>query len=285
MTMIKVDGKKLAADIRANVAKQVSDIKKQGGSLFFVAVQVGDDPASNIYIETKRKNCKEVGIKMQVIKLPASTTQDTLNNTLAKISKRKSVCGILLQLPLPKHLDSCAAVENITPYKDVDGLTLASFGRLAAGGDIALAPCTALGVLHILKKHSINLTGANAVVIGRSNIVGKPTAMLLQKENATVTVCHSHTKDLKLYTKKADVVVVAAGRRGILTGEMIKKGAAVIDVGINRIEGKIYGDVDYDSVAKKAKLLTPVPGGVGPLTVAFLLKNIVSAYELSLKEG
>jgi methylenetetrahydrofolate dehydrogenase (NADP+)/methenyltetrahydrofolate cyclohydrolase len=274
-----VNGTALAADIRARVKAEVAKITASGGRVTFAAIIVGDNPASRLYIEKKQKACLEVGIEMRTIALAGTTSQDKLERIIAKLSHDKSVHGILLQLPLPAPLDPAAAIERIAPNKDVDGLTAVNFGRLMAGS-LALSPCTALGVIHILKSHSVQMAGSTAVVVGRSNIVGRPVAALLLREDATVTVAHSKTKNLSEHTKNADIVVVAAGHTNLITADMIKPGAVVIDVGTNRgPDGKVTGDVDFAAVSKKASIITPVPGGVGPLTIAYLLSNILEAFK------
>ena len=267
----------MAEKIRAEVA---AEIKKNKLQLNFSAVLVGDNPGSVIYINKKKQICEEVGINMEVIKLPADVTQEKLESRLKRLSADKNVHAILVQLPLPKHLNVRDAIECIDPHKDVDGLTVTNFGRLALDPP-ALVPCTALGVVHIIKSCGIDVVGLNVVVIGRSNIVGKPVAMMLQRENATVTICHKGTVDLASHTQRADIIIAAAGNAGVVNGAMVKYGATVIDVGVNRLtNGIIVGDVDFAEVSKKAKYITPVPGGVGPLTIAFLLRNILDAYKL-----
>ena len=297
--MVTVDGKKLAEQIRRDVAKETAEIKRQGGNICFAAVVVGDNPASLLYIDKKKKACEEVGIEMRVFAIECAeeraqgevfvTTakgghechylQGELNALLAQLSKDKKVNGILLQLPLPQGLDAHEAISYIAPEKDVDGLTEVNFGKLATEQD-GLVPCTALGILHILKSSGVNIEGKNVTVIGRSSIVGKPTSLLLLKENATVTVCHSKTKNLSEHTQKADIVIAAAGCPKLVRANMVKQGVVIIDVGINREKNGIVGDVDFTEVSKKASLITPVPGGVGPLTIAFLLKNIIKCFKL-----
>ncbi|KAI4454079.1 c-1-tetrahydrofolate synthase cytoplasmic-related [Holotrichia oblita] len=272
-----IDGKALADDIKKEIAAEIKGIKEK---INFTAVLVGENPASLIYIDKKKKACAEVGINMNTVTLPKIITQKDLENTLKKLSADKKTHGILVQLPLPGQINVREAIECIHPHKDVDGLTVTNFGRLALDPP-ALVPCTALGVLHIIKSSKVSLPGAEVVVVGRSNIVGKPVAMLLQRENATVTICHKGTRDIAAYTQKADIIVAAVGSANMITAAMVKYGAVVIDVGINRQpNGKIVGDVDYDEVAKKASVITPVPGGVGPLTIACLLQNILSAYKM-----
>jgi len=278
-----IDGKALAIAVRAKVAEDVRKIKAQGGVVRFSAILVGEDPASQIYVRNKQRACEQAGIEFTLHKLPANCQYEVLTDLIKSLSADKNVNGILLQLPVPVEVvgNRLNEVLNmIDPHKDVDGLTVTNMGKLVDGGG-GLFACTAQGVLHAIQNICPNLTGKNVVVIGRSRIVGRPTALLLTSENATVTICHRYTKDLAEYTKKADIVVVAAGCPGLLKPEMIKDGVIVIDVGINRLaDGRLVGDVDYEKVALKAAAITPVPGGIGPLTIAFLLKNIVSAYRL-----
>jgi len=276
--MIVVDGKALAKEITQRVKKDVEALSKNGSNINFTAVIVGDNPASVLYVSKKQKACADVGINMTVVSLAKDLPQKALNNRLAKLSADKNTHGILLQLPLPSGLNAREAISYIAPHKDVDGLTAENFGYLATE-EARLVPCTALGILHILKANEVDIVGKNVCVIGRSNIVGKPIALLLTAHDATVTLVHSKTKDLINHTQSADIVIAAAGKPGLLQADMVKQGVIVIDVGINRaLDGLICGDVDFGSVSKKASLITPVPGGVGPLTIAFLLSNIVEAY-------
>ena len=276
--MIVVDGKALAKEITQRVKKDVEALSKNGSNINFTAVIVGDNPASVLYVSKKQKACADVGINMTVVSLAKDLPQKALNNRLAKLSADKNTHGILLQLPLPSGLNAREAISYIAPHKDVDGLTAENFGYLATE-EARLVPCTALGILHILKANEVDIVGKNVCVIGRSNIVGKPIALLLTAHDATVTLVHSKTKDLINHTQSADIVIAAAGKPGLLQADMVKQGVIVIDVGINRaLDGLICGDVDFGSVSKKASLITPVPGGVGPLTIAFLLSNIVLAY-------
>jgi methylenetetrahydrofolate dehydrogenase (NADP+)/methenyltetrahydrofolate cyclohydrolase len=279
-----VNGGELAKKIRDNVKSKVAEIKKRGGEINFAVVLVGNNPASKLYIEKKQSACEEAGINFKLHRLPAQTTQEELNERLDHLSWAAKTDAILLQLPLPKHLNANAAIAHINPLKDVDGLTTANFGKLAQGSP-AFVPCTALGIMHILIANKINLVGANAVIIGRSNIVGKPISYLLSNEHATVTIAHSKTKNLIDHTKNADIIIVAAGVPNLLRGNMVKSGATIIDVGINRDGNNITGDVNFDEVAKIAGLITPVPNGVGPLTIAFLLSNIIQAYNIAEVEN
>jgi methylenetetrahydrofolate dehydrogenase (NADP+)/methenyltetrahydrofolate cyclohydrolase len=276
-----VDGVALAAEVKKQVKNEVDNLAKEGKKINFAAVTVGDHSASLQYLERKKQACDEVGINMRIIKLEKDVTQAKLEQSLKKLSADRKIDAMLLQLPLPVGLDARKAIKCIEPTKDVDGLTYTNFGRLVQG-HASLIPCAAQAIIHILKTHKIKIEGADAVVIGRSYTVGRAIAALLQKEQATVAVCHQATRDVAAYTLRADIVVVAAGHQGALTGPMVKYGATVIDVGINRLKksGKVLGDVDYEDVSKKTGLITPVPGGVGPLTTAFLLQNIVTAHKL-----
>ena len=276
-----IDGKVLAAAVRAEVAAKVQVIQAQGDVVRFAAVLGGEDPASQIYVRNKQRACEKAGIQFELHTLPATCQYTDLTALIRRLSADKKINGVLLQLPVPTAVvgDRLTEVLNlIDPQKDVDGLTIANLGKLVDGGD-GLVPCTAQGVLCAIQSVCPDLTGKQVVMIGRSRIVGRPTSLLLTNHNATVTVCHRRTRDLASYTRKADIIVVAAGCPNLVTADMVKAGAVVIDVGINRLpDGKLVGDVDYESVAKVAAAITPVPGGIGPLTIAFLLKNIVAAY-------
>ena len=278
-----IDGKALAAAVREEVADAVRVINAQGDVVRFAAVLVGDDPASQIYVRNKQRACEKAGIVFELHTLPATCRFEELTALMRRLSADKKINGVLLQLPVPPQVvgDRLAEVLNlIDPRKDVDGLTMTNMGQLV-DGDGGLVPCTAQGVLHAIHSVCPDISGKNVVVIGRSRIVGRPTALLLTHQNATVTVCHRLTRDLAAHTRNADIIVVAAGCPKLLTAGMVKDGAIVIDVGINRLpDGKLVGDVDYDGVAPKVAAITPVPGGIGPLTIAFLLKNIVAAYRL-----
>ena len=276
-----IDGKALAAAVREEVADAVRAINAQGGVVRFAAVLVGEDPASQIYVRNKQRACEKAGIVFELHTLPATCRFEELTALIRRLSADKKINGVLLQLPVPPAVigDRLNEVLNlIDPQKDVDGLTVANMGQLVDGG-AGLVPCTAQGVLHAIHSVCPDISGKNVVVIGRSRIVGRPTALLLSNQNATVTVCHRLTHDLTEYTRTADIIVVAAGCPNLLTAKMVKDGAIVIDVGINRLPGgQLVGDVDYAAVAPQAAAITPVPGGIGPLTIAFLLKNIVAAY-------
>lgn len=278
-----IDGKALALAVRAEVAASVQQIQAQGGAVRFAAILVGEDPASQIYVRNKQRACEQAGIEFHLHKLAATCRYEELTALVKRLSADNQVNGILLQLPVPTAVvgNRINEVLNlIDPKKDVDGLTVTNMGQLVDGSE-GLVACTAQGVLHAIHSVCPDLTGKNVVVIGRSRIVGRPTALLLTSQNATVTLCHRYTKDLAQFTQQADIVVVAAGCPGLLKAEMVKDGVIVIDVGINRLpDGHLVGDVDYENVAAKAAAITPVPGGIGPLTIAFLLKNVVTAYRL-----
>ncbi|NLJ62226.1 MAG: bifunctional methylenetetrahydrofolate dehydrogenase/methenyltetrahydrofolate cyclohydrolase FolD [Alcaligenaceae bacterium] len=274
-----IDGKALAQRVRAEVAQRVEKLKTQGITPGLTVVLVGEDPASQVYVRNKALACEKAGMKSDVIRLPATTSQAELLALIDQLNQDPTVHGILVQLPLPDSLDEHAVIEAIAATKDVDGFHISNAGLLLTGKPL-FRPCTPYGVMKMLEDEQVNLRGAEAVVIGASNIVGKPMALMLQAEGATVTICNSKTKDLAAHTRRADVLVVAVGRPQMITGDMVKPGAVVIDVGINRLEsGKLVGDVDYDSVAQVASAVTPVPGGVGPMTIAMLLVNTVEAAE------
>lgn len=276
-----IDGKMLATTVRAQVAAEVQQIKAQGGTVRFAAVLVGEDPASQIYVRNKQRACEKVGIEFELHTLPATCRYEDLTALICRLSADKTINGVLLQLPVPPAVvgDRLTEVLNlIDPQKDVDGLTMANLGKLVDGGH-GLIPCTAQGILYAIQSVCPDLTGKKIVMVGRSRIVGRPTSLLLTNHDATVTVCHSRTRNLAEHTRSADIVVVATGCPHLLTADMVKKDAIIIDVGINRLpDGKLVGDVDFDRVSKIASAITPVPGGIGPLTVAFMLKNIVAAY-------
>ncbi|MCX7831970.1 MAG: bifunctional methylenetetrahydrofolate dehydrogenase/methenyltetrahydrofolate cyclohydrolase FolD, partial [Actinobacteria bacterium] len=271
-----IDGKKISAEIKQEVAEEVKNLKKSGIQPGLATILVGDDPASHIYVKNKVKDCNEVGIYSEKIVLPKETTEGELISIIEELNVRNDIDGILVQLPLPSHIDEFEVIRAINPEKDVDGFHPINQGLMLIGKE-ALYPCTPAGIIEMLKRYNIEISGKNAVVIGRSNIVGKPAAVLLLKENATVTICHSRTKDLSEFTKNADILVVAVGRPKMITGDIIKEGAVVIDVGINRVDDKIVGDVDFDSASEVASYITPVPGGVGLVTRAMLLKNTLIA--------
>lgn len=274
---IIINGKEVAQKIRSNLKEEVIELKKNGKILKFAVIMVGDNSASKIYIKNKSKACEEVGIDCEEYILDSNIQMKELLDLINTLNKREDIHGILLQSPIPKHLDIDEAFRTIAPSKDVDGFNPVNVGKLCLGQDCFIA-CTPSGVMKLLEEYNIDIEGKNAVVIGRSNIVGKPMLQCLLNKNATVTICHSKTKNLLEITKNADIIVAAIGKEKFLTGDMIKEGAVVIDVGINRLEdGTICGDVDFESAKEKASYITPVPGGVGPMTVAMLMSNIVKA--------
>ncbi|MDQ7792109.1 MAG: bifunctional methylenetetrahydrofolate dehydrogenase/methenyltetrahydrofolate cyclohydrolase FolD [Clostridia bacterium] len=272
-----LDGKAIAAQIRSELVREAGSFAAQRGAPPGLAVVlVGDNPASQTYVRNKEHACQEVGIRSTVHRLPADTQMDDLLRLLDQLNGDEGIHGVLVQLPLPDHLDARAVTRAIRPEKDVDGFHPLNVGKLQIG-EPCLTPCTPSGVIAILERSGIDIAGRHAVVIGRSNIVGKPTALLLLQRHATVTICHSRTVDPSSVTRQADILVVAVGRPGMITGEMVKEGAVVVDVGINRVDGRLVGDVDWDSVAPRAAAITPVPGGVGPMTVTMLLANTILA--------
>ena len=262
-----LSGKTMSESLRKEIASRVSALKAKGLTPGLAVILVGNDPASEIYVRNKGNGCTEVGMYSRTINMPAETTQEELETAIDALNNDPAIHGILVQLPLPKHLDENAALAKILPEKDVDGFHLINAGR---------------GALHMIKSTGVNLSGKEAVVIGRSNIVGKPMAMLLLKENCTVTICHSRTQNLADHTRRADILVAAVGKAGFVTADMVKPGAIVIDVGINRVDGKVKGDVDFDAVKEVAGWITPVPGGVGKMTITMLLMNTVEAAERTL---
>lgn len=278
MTARIIDGKSIAKELRESLAPRVAALKEQGITPGLTVIVVGDDPASAIYVRNKERACVKLGMNSQVLRFPAETTQEEILNTVRLLNQDDSVHGILVQLPLPRHIDEQAVLRAIDPDKDVDGFHAMNAGRLM-NGEPGFVACTPKGVMRLLEVSGVELDGKNAVVVGRSNIVGKPMALLLLQKNCTVTIAHSHTKDLAVVTRSADILVVAVGRAGFITGDMIKPGAAVMDVGINRVDGKVVGDVDFESAKEVASCITPVPGGVGAMTIAMLMENTVEAAE------
>lgn len=283
MTARIIDGNALARQIRAEMALRAAKLTATGIQPGLAVILVGDDPASSVYVRNKVKDCEESGIRSVLDRLPANTTEDALLARVRELNADPSIHGVLVQLPLPRHMDSHRVIETIAPEKDVDGFHVSNAGALMTGTP-RFRPCTPYGVMKMLEHAGVNLDGAEAVVVGRSNIVGKPQAMMLLERNATVTVCHSRTRDLAEHCRRADVLVAAVGRARMITGDMIKPGAVVIDVGMNRVPdgpeaGKLCGDVDFDSAVKVAGAITPVPGGVGPMTRAMLLVNTIEAAE------
>lgn len=278
-----LDGKAMAKAIRQDVARDVARLREVGLTPGLAVVLVGDDPAFHTYVRAKAKACREVGIHSEVLHLPADTTETALLDTVRRLNERDDIHGILVQLPLPAHIRPKAVIDTLRPDKDVDGFHPLNVGNLAIG-DRCLVPCTPRGILEMVKRAGLEVAGKRAVVIGRSNIVGKPMAQLLLREDATVTVCHSKTPNLPDVAREADLLVVAIGRPAYVDDRFVKPGAVVIDVGINRLaDGRLVGDVDFAKVQRVAGYLTPVPGGVGPMTIAMLLKNTVEAAAAQVK--
>lgn len=271
-----IDGKQIAQEIKSEVKEAVEELGKQGVAPGLAVVLVGENPASQVYVRQKEKACEEVGIVSYKYELSEETTEEKLLSVVAELNADEKVHGILVQLPLPEQLDEKRVIEAISPAKDVDGFHPVNMGRLLTG-EPEFVPCTPQGVIELIERSGFEIRGQKAVIVGRSNIVGKPVAILLLMRHATITMCHTRTRDLAGETRQADILVVAAGRPGVITGEMVKEGVIVIDVGINRVKGKLVGDVDFETVSKKAKAITPVPGGVGPMTVAMLMKNTLKA--------
>ncbi len=275
-----INGKELAAKVRASLKTEVEELKAKGIQPKLAVIMVGNDPASSVYVRNKSKACDEIGIAFEEFLLEENTTREKLLGLIEELNQRKDVNGILLQSPIPKHLDIREAFNAIDYRKDVDGFHPINVGKLAIGED-SFVSCTPAGVMKMLEEYNIEVQGKNAVVIGRSNIVGKPLAQLLLNANATVTTCHSKTQNISEITKRADILVAALGKPKFVTADMVKEGAVVIDVGINRNEeGKLVGDVDFETVEPKAFYITPVPGGVGPMTIAMLMSNVVKATKL-----
>ena len=275
-----IDGKAISAQIKDELKEKVAAMKEQGVEVTLAVIQVGNDPASSVYVGNKKKACAYVGIRSLAYELPEETTQEELLNLVKDLNERDDVNGILVQLPLPKHIDEEKVLNRINPLKDVDGFHPQNVGSLCIGKE-GFVSCTPAGIIQLLKRSNIEIAGKECVVIGRSNIVGKPMALLLLQENGTVTVTHSRTKDLKEVTKRADILVVAIGKPKMITADYVKEGAVVIDVGIHRNEdNKLCGDVDFDDVAPKCSAITPVPGGVGPMTIAMLMYNCVESVSL-----
>ena len=273
-----LDGHVYADMALDSVAEKVKDLKKRGITPGLAVILVGEDPASQTYVRSKGRACDRVGIYSRTLILAADTTQAELEKHIDLLNRDERIDGILLQLPLPSHLDEQHALSCIAPEKDVDGFHALNAGRLMLSLD-GVQPCTPKGILFMLKQAGIKIDGAHAVVVGRSNIVGKPAALMLMQENATITLCHSHTPDLKAQTLQADILVAAVGKPHLITEDMVKPGAAVVDVGINRVNGRLVGDVDFENVSKVAGYISPVPGGVGLMTVAMLMDNVVSLAE------
>ena len=272
-----IDGKTVSADVRAKVKAEAEQLKAKGVNIGLAVVIVGDDPASRVYVNNKKKACEYCGIKSEEYALPAETTQEELLSLIAELNNRDDISGILCQLPVPEHINEEAVINAIDPKKDVDAFHPVNVGKIMVG-NYDFVPCTPAGVMELIHESGIDVSGKECVVVGRSNIVGKPQAMLLLHENGTVTICHSRTKDLAEKTRNADILVAAVGIPNFIKGDMIKPGAVVIDVGINRLPDKtLCGDVEYETAEKVAGAITPVPGGVGPMTIAMLMKNTIKA--------
>ena len=276
-----LSGKEMSESLRKEIAERVARLKEQGVTPGLAVILVGNEPASEIYVRNKGNRCTETGMYSRTLNMPEETTQEQLEAAIEELNADPAIHGILVQLPLPKHLDENAALAKILPEKDVDGFHLINAGHMLTGTEGVVA-CTPRGALYMIKSTGLDLNGKEAVVIGRSNIVGKPMAMLLLRENCTVTMCHSRTKNLAEHTRRADILVAAVGKAGFVTADMVKPGAVVIDVGINRVDGKVKGDVDFDAVKEIAGWITPVPGGVGKMTITMLLANTVEAAERAL---
>lgn len=272
-----IDGKKISADIKEELKERVARLKEEGVEGTLAVIQVGDDPASSVYVRNKKKACEYIGIHSKSYELPESTSQEELLGLIADLNADNSVNGILVQLPVPAHIDEKTIINAISPKKDVDGFHPESVGSLTIGQP-GFVSCTPAGIIQLLKRSGVEMDGKNCVIVGRSNIVGKPMALLMLRENATVTVTHSHTANLKEVCSRADILIVAIGKKEFITGDYVKEGAVVIDVGIHRNEdNKLSGDVKYEEASQKASMITPVPGGVGPMTIAMLMHNCVEA--------
>ena len=271
-----IDGKKIKKEILDELKEEVSKLKDKPN---FVVIQVGNNEASNVYIKQKAKMAEHIGYGYTHLKLDENITEEALLNEIDKLNKDKNIHGVLVQMPLPSHIDTNKIQNAVIPEKDVDGLSDMNAGMLFHGKD-SLFSCTPYGVMELLKRYNINVEGKHAVVVGRSNLVGKPMSIMLTNAGATVTLCHSKTKDLAKYTKKADILIVTVGKPKLITADMVRKGTVVIDVGINRLDSGLCGDVDYENVSKKCSYITPVPGGVGPMTVAMLGSNVLKAYKI-----
>lgn len=270
-----INGKQISQEIKEELKAEVTELKVAGKEICLAVVQVGEDPASSVYVNNKKKACAYVGIRSEAYELPESTTEEELLKLVERLNSDPAVSGILVQLPLPAHMDEDKVIRTISPDKDVDGFHPVSMGKMWIG-EKGFCSCTPAGIVELLKRSDISVDGKECVIVGRSNIVGKPLAALLLRENATVTVAHSHTKDLKEITKRADILIVAVGKRQMIDDTYIKDGAVVIDVGMHRNDqNKLCGDVDFEKVKEKASAITPVPGGVGPMTIAMLMNNCV----------
>ncbi len=276
-----MNGKELSLKIKENLKKEVEKLDPKPS---LVVIQVGEDPASSIYVNSKAKLAREIGYEFEHAKFGENVTEEELIKKIEYINASDRINGVIVQLPIPKHLDTNKIINKINPTKDIDGLTELNAGKLLTS-KASLVSCTPKGIITLLKEYNVEFTGKHVVIVGRSNLVGKPLIGLCLNENATVTVCHSKTKDLAKVTKKADILIVAIGKAKLITADYVRKGAVVVDVGINRVDGKLYGDVDFDSVSKKARLITPVPGGVGPMTTISLMENVLVSYNEMKKRG
>ena len=280
--MVLIDGKKVSAEVRARLAKEANELKEKTGRVPGLAtVLVGDDPASAVYVRNKNKICRELGFKSFDQKLSLDTSEAKLLQLIKELNSNNDIHGILVQLPLPNQIDSEKILQAIDPNKDVDGFHPINVGKLVVGNAL-LTPCTPTGIIKLLDYYEIDISGKHAVILGRSNIVGKPVSMLLLQRNATITICHSRTKNLEEITRSADILVAAIGRANFVTENMVSEETIVIDVGINRVDGKLTGDINFETVSKKASYITPVPGGVGPMTIALLMENTLKAFKESI---
>ena len=280
--MILIDGKKVSAEVRNRLAEETKILKeKTGKEPGLATVLVGDDPASAVYVRNKNKTCRELGFQSFENQLSSDTTEEQLLNMIDDLNSNPNVHGILVQLPLPDQIDSEKILQAIDPKKDVDGFHPVNVGKLVVGNAL-LTPCTPTGIIELLDHYGIEIAGKHAVIIGRSNIVGKPVSMLLLQRNATITICHSRTKNLEEVTRRADILIAAVGRSHFVTENMVSEGAVVIDVGINRVDGKLTGDIEFETGSKKASYITPVPGGLGPMTIALLMENTLKAFKDSI---
>lgn len=279
MSAVRMDGKMVSAKVRGSILEEVNGLKEKGVRPGLAVIIVGEDPASKVYVRNKERACEECGFYSEKYALPEETTQEELLALIDELNHNPHIDGILCQLPVPKHIDEQAIIDAISPEKDVDAFHPINVGKIMVG-NFDFLPCTPAGVMQLLEEYGIDPNGKNCVVIGRSNIVGKPMAMLLLHKNGTVTICHSRTKNLKEVCAQADILVAAVGKADFVTADMVKEGAVVIDVGMNRKDGKLCGDVAFDEVNEKASYLTPVPGGVGPMTITMLMKNTLKAAKL-----
>ncbi|MDD4547683.1 MAG: bifunctional methylenetetrahydrofolate dehydrogenase/methenyltetrahydrofolate cyclohydrolase FolD [Bacilli bacterium] len=271
-----IDGKKISLEIKDELKEEIKTFKTKPG---LVVIQIGDDSASSVYVKSKQKSATEVGINFLHIKYESDVTEDEIIAKIKELNNDSSINGIIVQLPIPKGLNEKRIINSIAPIKDVDGLTYENIGKLISN-TTSLISCTPLGVMELLSRYNVEISKKHVVIVGRSNLVGKPLINLFLNEDATVTICHSKTDDLKKYTETADILVVAVGKKGLITADMVNEGTVIIDVGINKIDNKLYGDVDFEEVYNKVSLITPVPGGVGPMTVAMLLKNTITSYKI-----